>query len=202
MVRKPEVWVIDHHPPAEDLDPDWRFEGEPIGATTSLLVARFAEQGIRPNPIEATLLLLGIYEDTGSLTYAATSAADAQAVAWLLEHGGDLTLLLRFLHHPLSKEQRELYSALQQAAETHLFDGQTVVIAAVEAPGYGDEISTLAHKIRDLYEPAAVFLLVHLEHHIQLVARSTTDSIDVGQVAAHFRRRRARPGGRGDCARG
>ena len=186
MVKKPKVHVIDHHPPGDDLDPDWGFEGESIGATTTLLVERFPESGVQLTPIEATLLLLGIYEDTGSLTYNATTARDARCAAWLLDQRADLGLLVRFLHHPLSDSQRILYAQLQEAAEIHQFDGQSVVVASATAPDYVEEISTLAHKMRDLYDPAALFLLVELEQHIQLVARSTTDTIDVGAVAAHF----------------
>ncbi len=186
MVKKPKVQVIDHHPPGEDLDPDWSYQGEIIGAATTLLVERFPESGVCLSPIEATLLLLGIYEDTGSLTYSATTARDVRCAAWLLDQRADLGLLLRFLHHPLSESQRSLYDQLQEGAETHQFDGQSVVVATATAPGYVDEISTLAHKMRDLYDPAALFLLVQLEQHIQLVARSTTDTIDVGAVAAHF----------------
>jgi tRNA nucleotidyltransferase (CCA-adding enzyme) len=49
---------------------------------------------------EATLLLMGIYEDTGSLTYATTRPRDVQAAAWLLEQGGDLAAVRRFATRP------------------------------------------------------------------------------------------------------
>lgn len=186
MDRNPKVLVIDHHAQAGDLNPEWVFEGDAIGATTTLLVERFPESGIQLTPIEATLMLLGIYEDTGSLTYNATTARDVRCAAWLLEQRADLGLLVRFLHHPLSDEQRALYEQLQEAAELHQFDGQSVVVATATAPAYVEEISTLAHKMRDLYDPAALFLLVQLEQHIQLVGRSTVDTIDVGAVASHF----------------
>lgn len=186
MDRHPNVLVIDHHAVSDDLNPGWVFEGDAVGATVTLLVERFLERGIQPTPIEATLMLLGIYEDTGSLSYSTTTARDLRCAAWLLEHRADMGLLVRFLHHPLSDEQRTLYEQLQGAAELHQFDGQSVVVAAVTAAAYVEEISTLAHKMRDLYEPSALFLLVQLEQHIQLVSRSTVDTIDVGAVAAHF----------------
>ncbi|MBN1318145.1 MAG: CBS domain-containing protein [Anaerolineales bacterium] len=186
MQRDVQVWVIDHHPPSSNLDPNWRFEGEQIGAATTLLLERFMDRGIRLTPIEATLLLLGIYEDTGSMTYDATTSRDLRAAAWLLEQRADLGVMMRFLYHPLTAEQRVLYERLQQSAEVHRFDGQSVMVAAANAIDYSDEISTLAHKMRDLYDPDALFILVQLEYHIQLVARSTIDSIDVGQVASYF----------------
>jgi tRNA nucleotidyltransferase (CCA-adding enzyme) len=186
MDKHPKVLVIDHHALLDDLNPDWVFEGDAVGATTTLLIERFSEGGIQLTPIEATLMLLGIYEDTGSLTYNATTARDVRCAAWLLEQRADLGLLVRFLHHPLSDEQRTLYEQLQEAAELHQFDGQSVVVATATAPAYVEEISTLAHKMRDLFDPAALFLLVQLEQHIQLVGRSTVDTIDVGAVASHF----------------
>jgi tRNA nucleotidyltransferase (CCA-adding enzyme) len=186
MRRKLDVLVIDHHPPDEDLDPEWQFEGEQLGATTTLLLERFPDQDLKPSPIEATLMLLGIYEDTGSLTYSATTARDIRCAAWLLDHGANLTLLHRFLHHPLTDEQRDLYRILQESAEVHEFEGQSIVVATATARTFVDEISTLVHKMRDLYDPDAVIVLVQLEHHIQLVARSTVDTIDVSKVAAYF----------------
>ncbi len=186
MVKTPRVWVVDHHAPTADLNPDWELQSEPLGATTTMLVERFSDRDVRLSPIEATLLLLGIYEDTGSLTYSATTARDVRCAGWLLEQRADLNLLVRFLYHPLSDDQRALYERLQETAEVHRFDGQSVVVAAAAAPGYVDEISTLAHKMRDLYDPDALFLIVELEQHIQMVARSTTDTIDVGAIATHF----------------
>jgi tRNA nucleotidyltransferase (CCA-adding enzyme) len=49
-----------------------------------------------------------------------------------------------------------------------------------------EEISTLAHKLRDLFDPDGLFVLVALNGGVQMVARSTIDSIDVGVVAERF----------------
>ncbi len=178
------VLIIDHHTPPEDLPEHWTFCGEVLGATTTLLVEQIVERGISLTPLEATLLALGIYEDTGSLLYRTTTPRDVRAVAWLLEAGVNLDIVQRFLHHPLSEEQRELFRSLAEAAETLDIHGHTVIIAAVRAPAFMDELSTIAHKMRDLYEPSALFLLVELDGRVQLVARSTTDAINVGAIAA------------------
>ena len=49
-----------------------------------------------------------------------------------------------------------------------------------------DEISTIAHKLRDLLDPDALFLLVQTGDGIRLVARSLTDHVDVSKIAEHF----------------
>jgi tRNA nucleotidyltransferase (CCA-adding enzyme) len=61
-----------------------------------------------------------------------------------------------------------------------------VVIACAKAGDLAEEISTLAHKLRDLFDPAGLFVLVELDGHVQLVARSSTDSLNVGEIAARF----------------
>jgi tRNA nucleotidyltransferase (CCA-adding enzyme) len=186
MLRGLHVDVIDHHERSPQLNPAWTFTGEKLGATTTLLVEEISARPIKLTGIEATLLLLGIHEDTGSLLYATTGERDAHAVAWLLEHGANLSVVNEFLHHPLAPAQRELYEQLLENSEAVEIEGHTIVVACADAPGLDEEISTLAHKLRDLLEPSALFVLVALDNRIQIVARSTTDDIDVSAVAGRF----------------
>jgi tRNA nucleotidyltransferase (CCA-adding enzyme) len=180
------VQIIDHHPLSRDLPPNWSYSGEQVGATVTLLLERIIADGLSLTPVEATLLALGIYEDTGSLAYPTTTVRDMRCATWLAEHGANLAVVSDFLHHALTEQQLALYNALLDSAEAIDFAGHTVVVATATAEGYVEEISTLAHKIRDLYDPAGLFLLVDLGEHLQLVARSTTDAVDVGHIADHF----------------
>lgn len=174
---------IDHHPKQEPLPAGWQFWGEEVGSTTTLLVEQIAERHIPVTPLEATLFLLGIYEDTGSLTYGTTTPRDARCAAWLLERGANLDVVNRFLHHPITAEQRALYQQLTEHSHPYDFAGHPVIIATARSNQYVDEVSVLAHKLRDLYEPEGLFLLVDQGDRIQLVARSTSEAIDVGAIA-------------------
>jgi tRNA nucleotidyltransferase (CCA-adding enzyme) len=181
-----QIRFIDHHPLERELEPRMSFHGGDVGSATTLLVDQISQSAMAVSPVEATLLLLGIYEDTGSLTYPGTRPLDARCVGWLLEQGASLEVANEFLNRPLSDEQRGLYQKLLEAAEFHDFVGQTVVVAAAKAMGFLEGISTLAHKLRDLYEPAALFLLVELESGVQMVARSNSDAVDVAEIARYF----------------
>ena len=181
-----QIHFIDHHRMDRELKPGMTFEGEELGATTTWLVEKMRRAGISLTSIEATLLLLGIYEDTGSLSYASTTPRDMRAATWLIEQGGKLEVVNDFLHYPLSDSQRVLYEQLLKDSQTHRFNGQSVVLSVARAEEYVEEVSTLAHKLRDLLDPDALFIVVDLGDHLQLVARSTTDTIDVSAVAAEF----------------
>jgi tRNA nucleotidyltransferase (CCA-adding enzyme) len=177
---KVQVQVIDHHVETETDRVSWTYHREQVGATTTILV-----EMLRLASNEATLLLLGIHEDTGSLVYDSTTARDAQAASWLMEQGAQLTIVRRFLNVPLSEQQQLLYELLLQSVEWIRIEGQSIIISAVVAPAdFEDEISAVAHRLRDTLMPDAMFILVQItDRHVQLVARSTTDKIDVASVA-------------------
>jgi tRNA nucleotidyltransferase (CCA-adding enzyme) len=183
LVREPRVSVIDHHLNVEQR-PDWDYQVEAVGATTTLLVEKIRTAGLVLSQEEATLLLLGIYEDTGSLTYDTTGPRDAQAAAWLLEQGALLNVVRRFLQIALTPAQQELYDRLQQSLEWRDIHGQSLAIAAAAAPdNFEDEISSVAHRLREILNPAGLFVLVELNNGVQLVARSTSEQVDVSLVA-------------------
>jgi len=191
LVRQPQVCVIDHHaardPTLLDREENWVFQLEEVGATTTLLVEKLQAAGLSLTAEEATLLLLGIYEDTGSLTYDTTTARDGFAAAWLLEQGALLAVVRRFLNVPLTVAQRLLFDRLQMAARWVEIRGQSLVVAAAEAPAeFDDEISSVVHRLRDVLSPAGLFVLVQLRDDVQLVARSTSDEVDVSVVATEL----------------
>ncbi len=184
VARHPQVRVFDHHTGHTPKE-GWHYQVEAVGATVTLLVERLQSAGLHLSVEEATLLLLGIHEDTGSLTYDTTTPRDAQAAAWLLNQGAQLNVVRRFLNIPLTPEQQRLYDALLGAAEWVQVGGRQVVLAAVKAPDdFTDEISSITHRLRDALQPVALFVLVQIGADVQVVARSSEDAVDVAQVAA------------------
>lgn len=181
-----QILILDHHPVDRPADPRIIYAGEPAGATTTFLVHRLREQRIPVSPTEASLLLLGIYEDTGNLTYNTTTSRDVLAAAWLLERGASLDVVNQFLHRPLLPAQRELYETLERQAYTVDVHGHAILIATARATDYAEELSTIAHKINDLFDPDASFVLVQLNQHVQIIARSRNDAIDVAEVLRPF----------------
>ena len=103
-----QVQVIDHHPTRHEFPPTWQVTTEETGATATIFAEVLRERDSRLSTIEATLLLLGIYEDTGSLTYTRTTTRELNAATNLLDRGASLEIDADFLNHPLSIQQQIL----------------------------------------------------------------------------------------------
>ena len=100
-----EIHVYDHHPDSEE-DVHGNIEVvRGVGATTSLLTEIIREREIPISPDEATILSLGIHEDTGSFTFSSTTAEDHRAAAWLSEQGANQNLIADMLTRELTAEQ-------------------------------------------------------------------------------------------------
>lgn len=186
MSAETRVHIVDHHPPRGPLPPGWTITNVDTGATTTIFVEELQERNGLLSIVHATLLLMGIYEDTGSLTYTRTTSRDLRAAAFLVEAGADLRISVDFLNHPLSLRQQELYDQLRAASETYSVNGRAFVVACGDVQGMDEELSTVVHKLRDLLDPDALICLIKTRGGIQLIARSTTDSIDVARLAEHF----------------
>ncbi len=186
MGQSTRVHVVDHHQPRADLDKSWTITGDRVGACTTLLVENLREHNGNLSVVQASLLLLGIYEDTGSLTYISTTPRDVRAAAFLMESGASLRIANEYLNPPRSAAQRQVYDRLSDSAQTLQVAGKTIIIACTGADELTEEVSSVAHKLRDLLDPDALFLLISTSEGIRLVARSTSDQINVAEVAARL----------------
>src|SRR5512142_636864 len=79
-----EVHIYDHHTGIKgDIVAD-KEVSEDVGATVTILADIIKKKRIKLSYLEATIMLLGIYEETGSLTYRTTTKLDVDMVSFLL----------------------------------------------------------------------------------------------------------------------
>jgi len=181
-----EIHIYDHHPPhPEDIEGEGGICQE-VGATTSLLVSLIRKRRISISPAEATLLLLGIYEDTGSLSFTSTTPLDLEASAYLLSQGANLELISSFLNRGLTEKQTLLLDDFLKKAQTKLINGVEIVVIVTEIDEFIGGLSLPLHKLIDLKNLEVVFVLIKSKDRVYLMARSRTPSVNVGEILSPF----------------
>lgn len=182
------VVIWDHHPPSDDdIDGD-EVHVEPVGACTTLLCEALADGGVEPGEQDATLMLLGIYADTGRLSYDTTTPRDVEAAGWLMRHGAKLPVVNRFLKEQFTLEQQTLLARMMFSTEEIDTGGAHVTVATGAADDYVDGAAEVVEHIMNLGGYEAVFGVVDFKDgkRIQVMGRSRVPYIDVGSLLEHM----------------
>jgi tRNA nucleotidyltransferase (CCA-adding enzyme) len=175
-----EVVLYDHHSQKQsDIDADHSVI-EKTGACTTILLRELREKEIPISQMEATIYTLGIYEDTGFLTYPTTTPEDVKAVAWLLELGADLSLVSKFLKFELTPEQVELFNDLISNAEIVNIHGIPVVTSSASRENYFYDAAAVVHKLLEIEHYQVFIAAIRMGDRIHLIGRSRNSRVDLG----------------------
>ncbi|PIV24252.1 MAG: polya polymerase, partial [Deltaproteobacteria bacterium CG03_land_8_20_14_0_80_45_14] len=188
VLSKPdlEIHIYDHHPPSsEDLHGSLEVISE-VGATVTLLLDILQKKGIDITSDEATVMMLGIYEDTGNLTFPSTKEEDFRAAGYLFRKGANLNILSNVITKELTAEQIFLLNDLIQSATRYNFHGIDVVIAEASVDRYVGDIAVLVHKLKDMENLDVLLVLVRMEDRIYLIGRSRLEEVNVSEIASEF----------------
>ena len=184
VARRPgvKVHIYDHHPSGEsDLRGDLEVI-EPVGATVTVLTQLFMQRGIRPTPDEATMMMLGLYEDTGSLLFSSTTGKDFEAAAYLLGCGANLNTVADFLTQELTAEQVALLHELITSRTVLNVNGIEISLAHASVEEFVGDLAVLAHKLKDMENLDALIVAVRMGERIFLVGRSRLPEVNVGEI--------------------
>lgn len=181
--KPPEIHLFDHHTPdsSNSIKAD-QYTHATTGANTTLMTRLLREKNVPIDPSEATLLALGVYEDTGSFTFNSTTPEDMRQTAWLLEQGADMKLISEVIGHRFTPEHIALLNDLLHTAATYTFGKSRVTIAKTSSPGYVEDFATLAHELMDMKVIPAVFTMALMGGQVLIVARSRDSAIDTGVI--------------------
>jgi tRNA nucleotidyltransferase (CCA-adding enzyme) len=187
-LKNPEfsLHLYDHHPDTPDA-----MQGEVeiiahTGATTTIFCQLFQQRNIAITQEEATILGLGIYEDTGSLTHLSTKPDDLLAAAWLLEKGAQLDIISQFLSSDLTSRQITLLHKLTKTARSYMIAGTEIVVISLTLQEYEDDFSLIVHRFMVMENLDCLFALVCMEGRTYLIARSRIPEVNVGNIARDF----------------
>ncbi|RPH51591.1 MAG: CBS domain-containing protein [Desulfobacteraceae bacterium] len=187
LSKRDDIGIIlwDHHKGngESDIKATWECREE-IGANITLMVRRLKKEKKRISPIQATLFLTGLYEDTGNLTFPSSTAEDAYAAGFLLENRADLNVIGTFLRQAYGEKQKNILFEMLQTAKRSKINGYSVSINKLEINGHVNGLAVVVGMYREILNVDAAFgIFTNKEKEkCMVIARSSADSLDMGSV--------------------
>ena len=187
LLEKEDVNVVvyDHHFEENNIKAN-KIYLEKTGACTTILVEKIKEKGIKLDETEATILMIGIYEDTGNLTFNTTTERDYYAAAFLLKNGANLNVVRDILYHDITIEQINILKQFIDSEQSIRVKNNIVTIVSASYDDYIPEISIAVNRFKDMKNIPVVIALLRLGNKINIIARSSIPEIDVKKFAEQF----------------
>lgn len=175
-----DIKLWDHHADDGDIQAGWRRVGQ-TGAAITLLLEELDRLRIDLSPIQATLFLTGLYEDTGNLSFPSTTPADARAAAFLLEQKADLNILGTFLRPAYGEKQKNVLFEMLQTAQRQRVNGFQVSIARVTVSGHVSGLAVVVKMYREILNVDAAFGIFYNPdgERCMVIGRSQVDDLPV-----------------------
>ena len=184
--RNLEIALFDHHGNQGDINASWRCQEE-MGANITLMIRYLKERQIPITPIQASLFLAGLYEDTGNLTFLSTKAEDAHAAAYLMENGADLHIIGAFLSPTYGRKQKDVLFRMLHNAPRTIVDGYTVSIRRLRVNGYVGNLAVVVQMYRKILNVDAAFGVFEMNaNRCLVIGRSMAEGIDVAAIMRHM----------------
>ncbi len=177
-----EVHIYDHHPVSDkDIRGDMELVRE-TGATTTILVDIIRERDLSISPDEATIMCLGIYEDTGSFTFSSTKEADFHAAAYLLSKGANLDIISSLISKEINPRQLACLNDMIQSQTHHRINSVDIVTTSISSEEYINDFSSLVHKMIQMENIDVLFALARMGDKMYVVGRSKIPEVDAGAI--------------------
>lgn len=177
-----EIHIYDHHPRQQDDLKGVIDINLQTGATVTILSKLIRERKIPITPEEATVMALGIYEDTGSFTYSSTTESDFSEAGFLVSCGASISTISSLITREISTDQVTWLNALLNEMACHRINGFDIHVSTISSPSYIYDIASIVQKVVKIEDIDVFFAIVLMESKITLVGRSRIEEVDVGQI--------------------
>jgi tRNA nucleotidyltransferase (CCA-adding enzyme) len=176
-----ELW--DHHPDEGDLCP-MISRCEATGANITQMIRALKEQRTLFTPIQATLFLAGLYEDTGNLSFSSSCSEDAYAAGYLLECKADLAMVNRFLSPAYGQKQKEVLFELLKTAWRKKVNGYRIGLGKLTVQGHVESLALVVRMYMDIANVDAAFGLFETggRGKCMVIGRSAVEGLNIGTI--------------------
>eukprot|EP01125_Pyxidicula_operculata_P009830 TRINITY_DN3234_c0_g1_i2.p1 TRINITY_DN3234_c0_g1~~TRINITY_DN3234_c0_g1_i2.p1 ORF type:complete len:759 (-),score=88.28 TRINITY_DN3234_c0_g1_i2:485-2761(-) len=192
-----DIHVYDHHPSSLSDVPcrNENFFINECGAASSFLVQILKTRNIDLTENEATIIGLGIYEDTGNFLHSSTTVVDFESAAYLKTKGMDLSVICKYLYDSkeigssrLTEEESNIYNQLVESLSSFKIGDENISIAMASHTKEPHSFSTLVKTLMQDNGLSTLFCLGAFDRDVLVVGRSKEHNhhIDVSAVCRSF----------------
>ncbi len=174
--------IYDHHPSLPGEIKGTYDLSKPYGATTTIMCELLREKKIHISSDEATVMALGIYEDTGSFTYSSTTRADFEQAGFLVSCGACLSTISSLVVKEMKTEQVTWLNELINEMTTVAVNGIQIHLSAIAASHYIPDLAAIVQKIVRMENLDCFFALVLMGAKVHVIARNRLHELDVGKI--------------------
>ncbi|MBU1234849.1 MAG: CBS domain-containing protein [Proteobacteria bacterium] len=179
-----EIDLWDHHMLGTgDILPTWSCR-EQIGSTVTLLVREMQKRQMQLTSLDSTVMLIGLYEDTGHLSYPSTTAEDARAAAYLLDNRADLNVAGFFLNPPYEENQKEILFEMMKETEKIAINENTIGFNCINLEKKVLNLAAIVNMYRKIVNVDALFVIFTSDDKNTVIGRSGVENIHIGQAMA------------------
>ncbi len=177
-----DVVIYDHHPSLPGEIKGTLEVTRSYGATTTILCEILEAQGIDITPEEATVMALGIYEDTGAFTYTSTTPQDLFQAGRLVALGASIGTIANLVVKEMKTEQVTWLNALINEMTSRQIRGIQVDISTISSSTYIPDLAAIVQKIVRMENLDLFFAVVLMGTKVHIIARNRRPEVDVGRV--------------------
>lgn len=180
------ISFFDHHLPRADTQrpPGSELISAAVGSVCTLVTEHLEKAAAHLSPDDATLLLAGIYEDTGQLGYLTVTPRDFGAAKRLAEWGARPWEAAGLLQRLWDNQLLLILDDLEQSRRILTWGHWRVAVASAVLPTFVPDVAVLASRLGGGVD--AVFLLVAVATKVFLIARAQVPGLDVARVVRRF----------------
>ncbi len=185
--KSKEIIIYDHHPiDREDINPD-KIYLEKTGSATTIIADKLLKDKSRNlNETDLTLFLLGIYEDTGFLSFSGTTSKDLLVASKIVEAGGKISKISEYIKRYLTRDHIYILNELLMNMYFYSAGNINIGISYASIDEYIDDVSILSHRIMEIENLDAIFIAVRTEAKIVVIGRSNVSFVNTKKILEKF----------------
>lgn len=180
------IEIFDHHPKKANIKKkNIKIHLFKSGSISTVIVEKIKRAKIKIDIDDATILSLGIYEDTGGFKFRGTKSRDIKAFSYLFKIGIDLVKLNQIVSDNFDIEDLEILKEIIKNVEPLPIERKNILISTIYKK-YSKDVAWLLKYAKPFEDADAYFLVVNQKSKKVIIGRSKDESINVGKILSEF----------------